>query len=143
MPSFKLNNDKIEVIHVEPSELIKQLSLMVDKKISDAQVAAGETFAGIHAEIAALKKGKSVEGDTYFTDSNSASASTNLEKFYGTPSNSFPGQTHRRHRRSTRHRSDRSRRPVKRFGRSDWSYDWSDRCDDAEFIIPYAICFYP
>jgi len=120
-----------------------QENIDINDEISDAQVAAGETFAGINAEIAALKKGKSVEGDTYFTDSNSASASTNPEKFYGTPSNLFPGQTHRRHRRSTRHRSDRSRRPVKQFGRSDWSYDWSDRCDDAEFIIPYAIWFYP
>ena len=56
MPSFKLNNDKVEVIPAEPSELVKQLSLMVDKKISDAQVAAGETFAGIDDEILALKK---------------------------------------------------------------------------------------
>ena len=76
MPSFKLNNDKIEVIHVEPSELIKQLSLMVDKKISDAQVATGETFEDLNDEIAALKKGKSLESDTYFPDPNSASAST-------------------------------------------------------------------
>ena len=45
MPSFKLNNDKVEVIPAEPSELVKQLSLMVDKKISDAQVAAGD-FCG-------------------------------------------------------------------------------------------------
>ena len=58
MPSFKLNNDKVEVIPAEPSELVKQLSLMVDKKISDAQVAAGETFAGINDEISALKKVK-------------------------------------------------------------------------------------
>ena len=60
MPSFKLNNDKVEVIPTEPSELIKQLSLMVDKKISDAQVAAGENFTSLNDEIAALKKGKSV-----------------------------------------------------------------------------------
>ena len=76
MPSFKLNNDKVEVIPTEPSELIKQLSLMVDKKISDAQVATGETFADLNDEIAALKKGKSLESDTYFPDPNSASAST-------------------------------------------------------------------
>ena len=55
MPSFKLNNDKVEVLHNDPSELIKQMSLMVDKKISDAQVAAGETFTGLNDEIAALK----------------------------------------------------------------------------------------
>ena len=60
MPSFKLNNTKVEVFPNDPSELIKQLSLMVDKKISDAQVAAGETFTSLNDEIAALKKGKSV-----------------------------------------------------------------------------------
>ena len=76
MPSFKLNNTKVEVFPNDPSELIKQLSLMVDKKISDAQVATGETFADLNDEIAALKKGKSLESDTYFPDPNSASAST-------------------------------------------------------------------
>ena len=60
MPSFKLNNDKVEVLPNDPSELIKQMSLMVDKKISDAQVATGETFTSLNDEIAALKKGKSV-----------------------------------------------------------------------------------
>ena len=58
MPSFKLNNDKVEVLPNDPSELVKQFSLMVDKKISDAQVAVGETFVGINDEIAALKKRK-------------------------------------------------------------------------------------
>ena len=48
---------------------------MVDSKISAAQVAAGETFAGLNEEIAALKKGKSVEGGTYFPEANSASTS--------------------------------------------------------------------
>ena len=76
MPSFKLNNDKVEVLPNDPSELIKQMSLMVDKKISDAQVATGETFEDLNDEIAALKKGKSLESDTYFPDPNSASAST-------------------------------------------------------------------
>ena len=75
MPSFKLNKDKIEVLLNDPSELIKQFSLMVDSKISAAQVAAGESFAGLNDEIAALKKGKSVEGGTYFPEANSASTS--------------------------------------------------------------------
>ena len=62
MPSFKLNKDKIEVLSNDPSELVKQFSLMVDSKISAAQVATGETFAGLNDEIAALKKGKTIEG---------------------------------------------------------------------------------
>jgi hypothetical protein len=93
MPCFKLNNTKVEVLPNNPSELIKQWSLMVDKKISDAQVAAGETFLGLNDEIAPLKKGKSLESDTYFPDPNSASASASPEQFYGMPPNSFPGQT--------------------------------------------------
>ena len=60
MPSFKLNNDKVEVLSNDPSELVKKLSLMVDKKVFDAQVATGETFTSLNDEIAALKKGKSV-----------------------------------------------------------------------------------
>ena len=61
MPSFKLNQDKVEVLPNDPSELVKQFSLMVDLKISAAQVAAGESFAGLNDQIQALKKGKSVE----------------------------------------------------------------------------------
>ena len=60
MPSFKLNKDKVEVLPNDPSELVEQFPLMVDSKISAAQVAAGETFAGLNDEIAALKKGKTV-----------------------------------------------------------------------------------
>ena len=93
MPSFKLNQDKIEVLPNNPSELVKQFSLMVDSKISTAQVAAGETFAGLNDEIAVLKKGKSVEGGTYFLEANSAGASVTQDRFYGMPPNSFPGQT--------------------------------------------------
>ena len=58
MPSFKLNQDKVEVLPNDPSELVRQFSLMVDSKISAAQVASGETLAGLNDEIAALKKGK-------------------------------------------------------------------------------------
>ena len=75
MPSFKLNKDKIKVLPSDPSDLVKQFSLMVDSKISATQVAAGETFAGLNDEIAVLKKGKSVEGGTYFPEANSAGRS--------------------------------------------------------------------
>ena len=47
MPSFKLNKDKIKVLPSDPSDLVKQFSLMVDSKISAAQVVTGETFAGL------------------------------------------------------------------------------------------------
>ena len=93
MPSFKLNKDKIEVLLNDPSELIKQFSLMVDSKISAAQVAAGESFAGLNDQIEALKKGKSVEDGTYIPEANSAGASITQDQFYGMPPNSFPGQT--------------------------------------------------
>ena len=87
MPSFKLNKDKIEALPNEPSELVKKFSLMVDSKISAAQVAAGETFAGLNDEIAALEKGKSVEGDAQFSEVNSAGTSATQGQFYGMPPN--------------------------------------------------------
>ena len=68
MSSFKLNQDKVEVPPNDPSELVEQFSLMVDSKISAAQVAAGETFAGLNDEIAVLKKGKTVESGAQFTE---------------------------------------------------------------------------
>ena len=93
MPSFKLYKDKVEVLHNDPSELVKQFSLMVDSKISAAQVVTGETFAGLNDEIAALKKGKTVEGGAQFSEANSAGTSTTQDQFYVMLSNSFPGQT--------------------------------------------------
>ena len=87
MPSFKLNKDKIEALPNEPSELVKKFSLMVDSKISAAQVVAGETFAGLNDEIAALEKGKSVEGDAQFSEVNSAGTSATQGQFYGMPPN--------------------------------------------------------
>ena len=42
MPSFKLNQDKVEVLPNDPSELVKHFSLMVDSKISAAHVVVGE-----------------------------------------------------------------------------------------------------
>ena len=93
MPSFKLNQDKVEVLPNDPSELVKQFSLMVDSKISTAQVAAGETLAGLNDEIAALKKGKTVESGAQFTEADSAGTSFSQDQYYGMPPNSFPGQT--------------------------------------------------
>ena len=89
MPSFKLNKDKVEVLPNDPSKLVKQFSLMVDSKISAAQVATGETFAGINVEIAVLRKGKCVDG-TYSLDPSSTSAPSDFDQFYGMPPNSFP-----------------------------------------------------
>ena len=63
MPSFKPANNQVEEIPAvsnEPSDLIKQMSLLMDKKIADAQIAAGEMLAGINDEITALKKGKAL-----------------------------------------------------------------------------------
>jgi hypothetical protein len=65
---------------------------MVDSKIYAAQVATGETFAGLKDEIAALKKGKSVEGGTYFLETNSAGTSATPEQFYGMSPNLFTEQ---------------------------------------------------
>ena len=93
MPSFKLNQDKVEVLPNDPSELIKQFSLMVDSKISAAQVAARESFAGLNDQIEAFKKGKSVEDGTYILEANSAGTSTTQDQFFGMPPNSFPGKT--------------------------------------------------
>src|SRR6185503_17538358 len=93
MPSFKLNQDKVEVLPNDPSELVKQLFLMVDSKISAVQVATGETLAGLNDEIAALKKGKTVESGAQFTEADSAGTSFTQDQFYGMLPNSFPGQT--------------------------------------------------
>ena len=82
MPSFKLNQDKVEVLPNDPSELVKQFSLMVDSKISAAQVAAGETLAGLN-----------VESGPQFTEAYSSGTSFTQDQFYGMPPNSFPGQT--------------------------------------------------
>ena len=92
MPSFKLNQDKVEVLPNDPSELVKQFSLMVDSKIFVAQVASGETLAGLNDEIAGLKKSKTIESGAQFTEADSAGTSFTQDQFYGMPPNSFPGQ---------------------------------------------------
>ena len=81
MPSFKLNKVKIDVLPNDPSELVKQFSLMVDSKIFAVQVAAGESFARLNDQIEALKKGKSVEGGTYIPEANSAGTSATQDQF--------------------------------------------------------------
>ena len=55
-----------------------QENIGINDEISDAQVAAGENFAGINDEIVALKKGKSVDG-TYSPDPSSASAPSDFD----------------------------------------------------------------
>ena len=85
MPSIKLNKDNVEVLPNDPSQLVKQFSLMVD--LSAAQLAAGEIFAGLNDEIAALKKGRSVKGVTYFPEANLAGTSATQDQFYGMPLN--------------------------------------------------------
>jgi len=66
---------------------------MVDSKISTVQVAAGETLPRLNDEIAARKKGKTVESGAQFTEADSAGTSFTQDQFYGMPPNSFPGQS--------------------------------------------------
>ena len=59
MPSFKLNNNQVEEIpnvSIEYPNLLKQLSLMMDQKISDAQKSASDILVTMSDEIDALKK---------------------------------------------------------------------------------------
>jgi len=110
MPSFKLNQDKIEVLPNDPSELVKQFSLMVDSKISAAQVATGESFARLNDQIEALKKGRGVEDGIYIPEANSA-VLPRINSL-GCRRTRFQGK-HRCHLLSTRHRSHQSPRPVR------------------------------
>ena len=67
MPSFRLANIQVEEIPAvsnESSDLLKQMSLLMDKKIADAQIVMGDTFATVHSDIAALKKGKNIVDGT-------------------------------------------------------------------------------
>ena len=115
---------------------------MVDSKISAAQVATGETFAGLNDEIAALKRGKSVEGGTYFPETNSAGASATQDQFYGMPPNSFQGKTPPP---STVHapsvQPDQSTGQTSAGGQT--SHIRSDRSDGAVFITFCTARFYP
>ena len=108
MPSFKLNQDKVEVLPNDLSELVKQFSLMVDSKISAAQVASGETLAGLNDEIAALKKGKTIEGGAQFTESDLLPKINSM----GCRRTRFQGNLRCRPL-FTHHRSHRSPRPVR------------------------------
>ena len=58
MPSFKLTDDQVEeifLVSTEPSELMKQLSLMMDEKIHAAQTVAGDVLTKMSSDIDALR----------------------------------------------------------------------------------------
>ena len=69
----------------------------MDKKISAAQLAAGNMLASMSDEIDALKKGKSVVDNAYSLDvlnpSSSATPMSSSEQIYGMPPGYFAGQT--------------------------------------------------
>ena len=68
----------------------------MDKKISAAQLAAGNMLASMSDEIDALKKGKSVVDNAYSLDvlnpSSSATPMSSSEPIYGMPPGYFAGQ---------------------------------------------------
>jgi len=95
MPSFKLTNNQVEeipAVSIPPSDLFKQLSLMMDKKLHAAQTAAGKMFARMNSEIDPLKGKKPVDA-SYSSDPSSVTPAPTSEQFYGMPPNSFVGQT--------------------------------------------------
>jgi len=112
MPSFKLNQDKVEVLPNDPSELVKQFSFMVDSKISAAQVAAGESFAGLNDQIEALKKAKVSRMALIFQKRIRLAHLLPRVNSLGCRRTRFQGK-HRCHLLSTRHRFHRSPRPVR------------------------------
>jgi len=69
----------------------------MDKKISAAQLAAGNMLASMSDEIDALKKGKSVVDNAYSLDvlnpSSSATPMSSSEPIYGMLPGYFAGQT--------------------------------------------------
>ena len=98
MPSFKLNNNQVEEIpnvSIEYPNLLKQLSLMMDQKISDAQKSASDILVTMSDEIDALKKkGKNVDS-SYSSDvlkpSSSAVPTPISKPLYGMLSGYFAG----------------------------------------------------
>ena len=68
LPSIKMNNNQVEEVppaSTQSSDLMQQLSLMMDEKIHAAQIAAGDVFAKMNSDIDALK-GKKIYGRTSF-----------------------------------------------------------------------------
>jgi len=69
----------------------------MDKKISAAQLAAGNMLASMSDEIDALKKSKSVVDNAYSLDvlnpSSSVTPMSSSEQIYGMPPGYFAGQT--------------------------------------------------
>ena len=98
MPSFKLNNNQVEEIpnvSIEYPNLLEQLSLMMDQKISDAQKSASDILVTMSDEIDALKKkGKNVDS-SYSSDvlkpSSSAVPTPISKPLYGMLSGYFAG----------------------------------------------------
>jgi hypothetical protein len=70
---------------------MQQLSLIVDKKISAAQTAAGDVLAMMNQDIDTLKGKKSIDASGSSVPSLAAQASSSAQ-IYGMPPNSFPGQ---------------------------------------------------
>ena len=95
IPTFKLNNNHVEPIHNVSStlsDLLSQLSLMMDQKIVDAQKSTSDLFVNMSDEIYNLKKGKSIDG-TYSLDILKPTPVSILEPLYGMPLGYFAGQT--------------------------------------------------
>ena len=58
LPSIKMNNNQVEEVppaSTQSSDLMQQLSLMMDEKIHAAQIAAGDVFAKMNSDIDALR----------------------------------------------------------------------------------------
>ena len=95
IPTFKLNNNQVEPIHNVSSalsDLLSQLSLMMDQKIVDAQKSTCDLFVNMSHEIDNLKKGKSIDG-TYSSDVLKPTPLSTPEPLYGMPLGYFAGQT--------------------------------------------------
>ena len=100
-PSIKINDNKqVEEIpavstgpsvSTPPTDLMQQLSLIVDQKISAAQTAAGDVLARMNQDIDTLKGKKSIDASGSSVPSLAAQASSSAQ-IYGMPPNSFPGQ---------------------------------------------------
>ena len=95
IPTFKLNNNHVEPIHNVSSalsDLLSQLSLMMDQKIVDAQKSTSDLFVNMSDEICNLKKGKSIDG-TYSLDILKPTPVSIPEPLYAMPLGYFAGQT--------------------------------------------------
>ena len=109
IPTFKLNNNHVEPIHNVSSalsDLLNQLSLMMDQKIVDAQKSTSDLFVNMSDEIYNLKKGKSIDG-TYSLDILKPTPVSIPEQIMACRWAILQGKRHHHHR-SSRARLDRS-----------------------------------